>query len=225
MKTSKILLLIALMTAIVVIANAQQATTGIKVNTAFGGTLSLDEKELTSLFDNDTYTIPIEKPGTYSVKMKFANGKEATKSVVISARGIMEINFLIPPKNIQIGTIGTDTFPLYWDSSGTGTTYNVYYNTVNHIDSAKMVNTVQNSIMLQNLKINSTYYVWVSVVEGGMEGVKSTVISKELLAKAVEKPGSAGGMIFYDKGFFVTDGSIWKRLLQVLNFEQIGEQL
>jgi len=195
------------------IAYAQQATTGIKVKTAFGGTLFLDEKELTSLFDNDTYTIPIEKPGTYAVKMKFANGNEATKSVVISSRGITEIGFLFPPNNIQVEALELGQLQLYWESSGTGSSYNVYYNNVNHFDSAKSVQGITTtSTTLKGLIWNSTYYVWISVTEGGTEGIKSEVKSKklkELSGSVLGQTGPGGGIIFYDKGEF-SDG--WQYL-------------
>jgi len=194
----RIITLIALLVSVVFVVNAQQAI-GIKVSTAFGGTLFLDGKEIASLFDNDTYTIPIEKPGTYSVKMKFANGKESTKAVVISARGIVDLGFLMPPTNIILGNVGLDSLPVMWDSAGSGVSYNVYFNKENHLESAKSQNNINStSFTLTDLDLNNTYYVWVSIVESGIEGQKSAVVSKKLLEAKIDQRGPLGEYIFFD---------------------------
>jgi TolB-like protein len=66
---------------------------GIEVNTRLGGTLYFQNKEQAVLWDNDTYTIPIERPGTYTVKMVFGDGDNEIRTVTISTRGITKINF------------------------------------------------------------------------------------------------------------------------------------
>jgi TolB-like protein len=75
---------------------------GIEVNTRVGGTLYFQNKELTVLWDNDTYTIPIERPGTYTVRMVFGNGDNEIQTATISTRGITKINF----SEYVIGDIG-----------------------------------------------------------------------------------------------------------------------
>jgi hypothetical protein len=66
----------------------------IEVSTKFGGTLYFQSEEVAMLWDNDTYTIPIERPGTYTVKMEFGDGSSQIRTVPITARGIVKLNFL-----------------------------------------------------------------------------------------------------------------------------------
>jgi hypothetical protein len=63
---------------------------GIEVNTVLGGTLYFEGEEIAALWDNDTYTIPIERPGTYNIRMVFGNGKEMSRSVAITSRGVVK---------------------------------------------------------------------------------------------------------------------------------------
>jgi hypothetical protein len=66
---------------------------GIEVNTKDGGVLYFQGEEVTTLWENDTHTIPIEKPGTYTVKMVFGNGGEKTRAVSITTRGVTKVDF------------------------------------------------------------------------------------------------------------------------------------
>lgn len=65
----------------------------IEVNTKLGGTLYFQGEEIASLWDNDSHSIPIEKQGTYTVKMVFSDGTTDNRSVVISARGTVKVEF------------------------------------------------------------------------------------------------------------------------------------
>jgi hypothetical protein len=75
---------------------------GIEVSTRAGGTLYFQDEEQAVLWDNDTYTIPIERPGTYTVRMVVANGASMNRTVTITTRGMTKINFT----GIGIGDTG-----------------------------------------------------------------------------------------------------------------------
>ncbi|MDR1148235.1 MAG: DUF1566 domain-containing protein, partial [Spirochaetaceae bacterium] len=75
---------------------------GIEVSAKVGGTLYFQDEEVTMLWDNDTYTIPIERPGTYTVRLKLANGSSMVRTVAITTRGIAKLNFT----RLEIGDIG-----------------------------------------------------------------------------------------------------------------------
>jgi TolB-like protein len=66
---------------------------GIEVSTTVGGTLYFQDKELAVLWENDTYTIPIERPGTYMVKLVLGNGLSKISTVAITTRGITKLTF------------------------------------------------------------------------------------------------------------------------------------
>jgi TolB-like protein len=70
---------------------AQAPSIGIEVSTRVGGTLYFEDDELTVLWENDTYTIPIERPGTYTVKIALANGASMVRTVSITTRGITRL--------------------------------------------------------------------------------------------------------------------------------------
>jgi hypothetical protein len=66
---------------------------GIEVSTKVGGVLYFQGEEAVTLWDNDSYTIPIERPGTYTVKMVFGSGAERTIPVTITTRGVTKVDF------------------------------------------------------------------------------------------------------------------------------------
>jgi hypothetical protein len=55
--------------------------------------LYLDDKEIASLWEDDTHIIPIERPGTYIVKMIYSNRDEDKQSVIINSRGVTKLTF------------------------------------------------------------------------------------------------------------------------------------
>jgi TolB-like protein len=75
------------------VPNAGAPSIAIEVSTPLGGTLYFQDKELTVLWDNDTYTIPIERPGTYTVKLVLGDGSSRIRTVTITARGITKLAF------------------------------------------------------------------------------------------------------------------------------------
>jgi TolB-like protein len=77
----------------------------IEVTAKTSGTLYFQDKKLATLWDNETHTIPIEGPGTYSLKMVFADHEE-TRSVVINTRGITNVAFGVVYKISDTGPAG-----------------------------------------------------------------------------------------------------------------------
>ncbi|MHC6202602.1 fibronectin type III domain-containing protein [Breznakiellaceae bacterium SP9] len=152
---------------------------GIKVRTGVAGYLFFQGQQIATLWDNDTYTIPLDKPDTYTVKMRFGDGKEISRSIVIVGRGLVDIQFALPPRNVKAGTAGVDSVPLSWESNGTGASYKVYYGTENSPARAQVYGTTFNgtTAAIPNLASNRTYYFWVSSVENGIESGKSAMVS------------------------------------------------
>jgi TolB-like protein len=72
---------------------ANTPSIGIEVSTRVGGTLYFEEEELAVLWENDTHTIPIERPGTYTVKLELANGASMVRTVSITTRGMTRLTF------------------------------------------------------------------------------------------------------------------------------------
>jgi hypothetical protein len=83
-----------------------QPNTGIaiEVTTTDAGTLYFEGNEVAILWDNDSYSVPIERPGTYKIRMLFDGGYELEKSISISTRGITKVDF--SSTNYAIGDYG-----------------------------------------------------------------------------------------------------------------------
>jgi len=64
----------------------------IEVIARSSGTLYFQNESVATLWDNETHSIPIENPGTYVLKMVFAD-REETRSIVVSTRGITRVVF------------------------------------------------------------------------------------------------------------------------------------
>jgi TolB-like protein len=93
---------------------------GIEVSTVFAGTLYFQGEEIATLWGNDVYTIPIERPGLYKIRMVFANGGEISRDVTISSRGIVKEAF-----SYGVGSPGPGGGIVFYDkgSSGDGWRY------------------------------------------------------------------------------------------------------
>jgi len=65
----------------------------IEVSTDTGGDLYFQGERVATLWDNDSHTIPIERPGTYSLFIRLVNGVYKVTSVTISARGTVRVDF------------------------------------------------------------------------------------------------------------------------------------
>jgi hypothetical protein len=65
----------------------------IEVSSSLGGILYFQGEEVATLWDNETHAIPIERPGTYTVKMVFNDGNGETRVITISTRGVTKLEF------------------------------------------------------------------------------------------------------------------------------------
>ena len=63
----------------------------IEVTARSGGTLYFQNERIATLWDYEIYTIPIEGPGVYEVKMVFADHEE-TRSITINTQGITRVS-------------------------------------------------------------------------------------------------------------------------------------
>jgi hypothetical protein len=84
---------------------------GIEVSVKHGGILYFQGEEIATLWDNDSYTIPIERPGTYTVKVVFGENWENTKTVTINTRGITKLD--IHP--LSVGDTGPAGGLIFYD--------------------------------------------------------------------------------------------------------------
>jgi hypothetical protein len=88
---------------------------GIEVSTIFGGTLYFEGEEIAALWGNDTYTIPIERPGLYKIRMVLADGGEISRDVIISSRGVVKEAF-----SYAVGSPGPGGGIVFYDKGSSG---------------------------------------------------------------------------------------------------------
>jgi hypothetical protein len=96
------------------LSTSRSAAISIEISTKAGGVLYFQGSETATLWDNDTYTIPIDQPGTYSVKMVFGNGGVAERSVVIASRGVTRVDF-----TYYVGAAGPAGGVIFYDKGNT----------------------------------------------------------------------------------------------------------
>jgi hypothetical protein len=115
--------------------------------------------------------------------MRFGNGLESSRTIVITGRGIVEARFGTPPvvQNLRTEAVASDSVTLSWDSVGTGLSYKVYYHTENNPQTAQVSGTEISgtTTTIRYLNSNTSYYFWISAVEVGLEGEKSAGISQK----------------------------------------------
>jgi hypothetical protein len=87
----------------------------IDISTKTGGTLFFQNEEIVTLWDNDTHSIPIEKPGTYTVKMVYHNGPWETRSITITTRGVIKVEFTYIYREYKIGETGLAGGIVFYD--------------------------------------------------------------------------------------------------------------
>jgi hypothetical protein len=98
------LVLLTIVTVSVVFAQAAPTSSSIVVSTKEAGELFLQGQSIAALWDNETYTIPIERPGVYTLQLKLVTGFSKTSSVSITDRGIVA--------NVDFSTIPIDNTPI-----------------------------------------------------------------------------------------------------------------
>jgi hypothetical protein len=65
----------------------------IEVRIDVGGTLYFQDEMVAVLGENITLTIPVERPGTYAVRMDLGNGASMIRRVTVAAQGITKLAF------------------------------------------------------------------------------------------------------------------------------------
>jgi hypothetical protein len=99
------------------VANTPTSTgIAIEVSTKrVAGTLYFQGEEIADLWDNDTHTIPIERPGTYTVKLGLANGIKLVRNVTIAARSVIKVDF---SNTVNIGDEGPGGGIIFYKEGG-----------------------------------------------------------------------------------------------------------
>jgi hypothetical protein len=102
--------------------SGSNAASSIRVSTDKAGVLYVNNQETASLWDNDSYTIPIERPGTYIIKLVLTTGKEKSQTVTITTRGMQSVDF---SKIYNLGDTGPAGGLVFYDkgSSSDGWQY------------------------------------------------------------------------------------------------------
>jgi len=87
------------------------------------------------------------------------------------------------PQNIRAGIPETDNVTIYWDSVGTGISYNLYYSRQNDPATAKVLGDPEEKTSAKVTKMVSgtDYFFWVSSLQNGKESAKSSVVSVRTL--------------------------------------------
>jgi hypothetical protein len=119
----------------------------------------------------------------------------------------------MPPRNLR-GEVSNNDIRLTWDAAGSGLKYRVQYaaqSSRGKVWTGEWKEVVTGtSLTMSGLRAEGAgYYLWVSPVFDGQEGGTSSSIKAGPLGYIVGDPGPAGGLVFYDKGFY-SDG--WRYL-------------
>ena len=85
--------------------------TAIEVTARSAGTLFFQDVEIATLWDNEAYTIPIDGPGTFAVRLVMADRTE-TRSIVINTRGVTRVNL---GGTFAVGDVGPAGGIIFYD--------------------------------------------------------------------------------------------------------------
>jgi len=87
------------------------AVSSIEITARSAGTLFFQDREVATLWDNETYTIPLDGPGTFALRLVMADRTE-TRSVVINTRGVTRVNF---GGTFAVGDVGPAGGIIFYD--------------------------------------------------------------------------------------------------------------
>jgi len=73
-------------------APAAPAVTAIEVTARSAGTLFFQDREIATLWDGETYSIPVNGPGTFELRFVMAD-HTATRTISITMRGVTRVSF------------------------------------------------------------------------------------------------------------------------------------
>ena len=93
------------------VAPATPTVTAIAVTARSAGTLFFQDRETATLWDNETYTISIDGPGTFALRLVMADRTE-TRSVVVNTRGITRVNL---GGTFAVGDVGPAGGIIFYD--------------------------------------------------------------------------------------------------------------
>jgi len=90
---------------------AAPTITAIEVTARSAGTLFFQDMEIATLWDNETYTISIDGPGTFALRLAMADRAE-TRSIVINTRGLTRVNL---GGTFAVGDVGPAGGTIFYD--------------------------------------------------------------------------------------------------------------
>ena len=93
---------------------AQQQST-IEVTTDASGTLFLSDVEIGVLWVNNTHKIPMERFGTYILRLQLFNGKSKVISILIDTQGVKKVDFSTIAESYIIGSTGPAGGIIFYD--------------------------------------------------------------------------------------------------------------
>ncbi|MCL2762149.1 MAG: DUF1566 domain-containing protein [Treponema sp.] len=107
--------LFCLITVFVCVGLFAQPQSVIEVSTDVSGTLYLQDNEIAVLWANGAYTIPIERPGTYLLRLQLFSGMAKVTSVSINTQSVTKVDFSTIAESYLIGSIGPAGGIIFYD--------------------------------------------------------------------------------------------------------------